>query len=384
MLILSGLTKSGFRGETMERISISQLFMLTFVFQIGTSVIFGFSSAAGSDAWFSTLICTVIGTCLIVMYLTLMRLQPGLTLVEWFPAQFGQWIGIPIAWFYMLHFLYNAGRTLGDIKDLIPTTILPGTPDWVVLGVFMIAIIYALYSGIEVLARLAELILPVILVLFLIEIVLIFSSDIIDIKNLQPILGEGWGRIWKAVWPNGIQQSFSETLEFAMIWTLVIDSKRIIKPTLLASVLYGILLSTFDGLAVLTFGEGSFSTSTYPLYRLVKVISVADFLENLDALGILYFVGTAFFKVSLQIYGVIRGMQLLLYLRDSRVLVMPITIITFILGLTISRSSSEHWYSVKNLGSMGLIWFIIIPFLLLIVACIRRKFSNKSMVRSGL
>lgn len=168
-----------------------------------------------------------------------------------------------------------------------------------------------------------------------------------------------------------------------MIWTFVIDQKRILKPTLIASVLYGILLSTFDALAVLTFGEGSFSTSTYPLYRLVKVISVADFLENLDALGILYFMGTAFFKVSLQMYGVIRGAQQLLYLRDSRVLVIPISAVTFFLGLTVSKSTSEHLYSIKNLGYSGLIWWIIIPFLLLIVAGIRRKLTNRPLAKSG-
>jgi spore germination protein KB len=384
MLILNELTKNGLGGgKTMERISIIQLFMLTLIFQIGTSVIFGFASVAGSDAWLSTLICTGIGTCLIIMFLILMRLQPGLTLVEWFPAQFGQWLGTPIAWFYMLHFLYNSGRTLGDIKDLIPTTILPGTPSWIILGIFMIAITYALYSGIEVIARLAELILPVILVLFFLEIILIFASDITDIKNLQPVLGAGWGRIWKSVWPSGIQQSFGETLEFAMIWTLVINPKRIMKTTLLATVSYGILLSIFDALAVLTFGEGIFSTSVYPLYRLVKVISVADFLENLDALGILYFMGTAFFKVTIQMYGAIRGIQQLLYLRDSRVLVFPTAAIVLYLGLTQSTSTSEHWFSNKSLGNVGLLPFIVFPSLLLIVACIRKQLSITQMKKSG-
>jgi spore germination protein KB len=367
----------------MERISTVQLFMLTLLFQIGTSVIFGFASAAGRDAWLSTLLSTGIGTCLILMYLILMRLQPGLTLVEWFPAQFGFWLGTPIAWFYCLHFIYNAGRTMGDIKDLIPTTILPGTPNWIILGIFMIAITYALFSGIEVLARLAEIILPVILVLFLIEIILIYASDITDIKRLQPVLGEGWGRIWKAVWPSGIQQSFGETLEFAMIWTLCSPSKRIIKTTLFASIVYGILLSSFDALAILVFGEGTFSTSRYPLYRLVKVISVADFLENLDALGILYFMGTAFFKVTIQMYGAIRGIQQLLSLGDSRLLVFPIGAVVFFLGLTMSKSTSEHWFSTTYLGQPGLIMYLFLPGLLLILVLIRKKISNAKMEKNG-
>jgi spore germination protein KB len=200
---------------------------------------------------------------------------------------------------------------------------------------------------------------------------------------LQPVLGEGWGRIWKAVWPSGIQQSFGETLEFAMIWTLCSPSKRIIKTTLLASIVYGILLSSFDALAVLVFGEGTFSTSRYPLYRLVKVISVADFLENLDALGILYFMGTAFFKVTIQMYGAIRGIQQLLYLRNSRVLVFPIAAIVLLLGLTMSKNTSEHWFSTTYLGLPGLIMYLILPGLLLVLVLIRRKISNTKMEKSG-
>ncbi|WP_129728456.1 GerAB/ArcD/ProY family transporter [Ectobacillus funiculus] len=369
----------------MERISITQLFMLTLLFQIGSSGIFGFASAAGKDAWLSVLLSTALGTCLIGIFLILMRLQPGLTLVEWFPAQFGQWLGTPISWFYMLMFLYNSSRTLGDVKDLIPTTILPGTPNWVILSVFMIAIAYALFSGIEVIARLGEIILPVLLVLFLVEIVLIFGSDTIRIERLQPVLGEGWDRVWEGAWPSGAQQSFAETLEFAMIWTLTKQPERIAKTTILATLLYGILLSTFDALAILTFGEEVFSSSTYPLYRLVKTISIADFLENLDALGILYFMGFVFFKVTLQMYGVIRGIQQLLYLSDSRVLVFPVSVIVLILGLTESESTSEHIAS--GLGSLAypsiVPWFLI-PSLLLIVTCIRKGISGKQMKKSRL
>lgn len=367
----------------MERISITQLFMLTLLFQIGSSGIFGFASAAGKDAWLSVLLSTALGACLISIFLILMRLQPGLTLVEWFPAQFGQWLGTPISWFYMLMFLYNSSRTLGDVKDLIPTTILPGTPNWIILGAFMIAIAYALFSGIEVIARLGEIILPVLLVLFFVEIILLFGSETIRIERLQPVLGEGWGRVWEGTWPTGIQQSFAETFEFAMIWTLIKQPERIAKTTILATLLYGILLSTFDALAIVTFGEEVFSSSTYPLYRLVKVISIADFLENLDALGILYFMGFVFFKVTLQMYGVIRGMQQLLYLNNSRVLVLPISIIVLFLALTISESTSEHIASgLKSLPHPSMVPWFLIPILLCIVTCIRKGLSGKQMKKS--
>jgi spore germination protein KB len=91
----------------MKRISLSQLFTLTVFFQIGTTIIFGFGASAGRDAWIVTIISFILGSIAIGIYLILMKLHPGLTLVEWFPAQFGKWIGTPIAWLYPLLFLYE-------------------------------------------------------------------------------------------------------------------------------------------------------------------------------------------------------------------------------------------------------------------------------------
>ncbi|PAE29721.1 hypothetical protein CHI07_07825 [Paenibacillus sp. 7884-2] len=125
----------------MERISTYQLFTITVFFQLGTSVIFGFATSAGRDAWVAILISTLLGLPLISMYIVLMKLNPGLTVVEWFPAQLGKWIGMPIAWLYPLLFIYISARILSDVKSIIPDTILPNTPPWaVVIGLALVTL----------------------------------------------------------------------------------------------------------------------------------------------------------------------------------------------------------------------------------------------------
>jgi spore germination protein KB len=124
----------------MEKLSNYQIFGLTFLYQIGTTIIFGFGASAGRDAWIAILLSTLLGTLITVMYVLLMKLNPGLTLVQWFPAQFGKWLGTPISWLYPLIFLFDAGRAAGDLKDLIPATLLPTTPPMVFNGLFLIKI----------------------------------------------------------------------------------------------------------------------------------------------------------------------------------------------------------------------------------------------------
>jgi spore germination protein KB len=74
---------------------------------------------AGKDAWIVTLLSVVFGALLILLYFTLMRMRTGLTLVQCFPAQFGRWIGTPLAWLYPLLFLYLAGRDLRNFGEVI-------------------------------------------------------------------------------------------------------------------------------------------------------------------------------------------------------------------------------------------------------------------------
>lgn len=363
----------------MERISNYQLFAITMLFQTGTTIIFGFSSAAGRDAWISALLSTVIGTMTIVLYLALMRMHPGLTLVEWYPRQFGRWIGTPIAWMYPLLFIYDAGRGLGDLRDLIPTTILPTTPSWIILAIFMSVVAYVLFCGIETIGRLGEVWLPILFLLLILELVLILSSEIIHIKAVLPLVGQGWGKIWNSVWPLGITQTFGETIGLAMIWPLVKRPEKIEKMTIAASLLVGFLISLLDMIAITVLGESTFSRSIYPLYVLIQQINIANFLQNLDALGVMYFLTTSFFKISIHLFAAIYAIQKLTQVKNSRVFILPAVVIVLYLGLKMASSVIDHIEAGLKVLPYNL-WiplFLVLPSILFIVAWIRRKLGTK-------
>ena len=313
----------------MERISIFQLFTLTIFLQIGTTVIFGFAAGAGRDAWLSVLISTVLGIIIILMHLALMRMNPGLTLVEWFPAQFGRWLGMPIAWLYPLLFLYSIGRIFSDLKGLVPSTILPGTPSWFIILTILLVIVYCLFSGIEVLARFTEYLVPILFLVFVIEIILLFISGIVHVKDVLPILGQGGDKVWKSVWPTGVTQTFAETLVLAMIWPLVKKQEKVLKTTIIATIVSGLTITTFCVMTISVLGEDLMQNTLFPQYLLIKQISVADFIENLDAIAALYMVITAYVKITIYSFVAIRSMQLLLNMKSSRPLILPVAVIRF-------------------------------------------------------
>lgn len=358
----------------MNKISVYQLFTITFILQLGTTIIFGFGGTAGRDAWIGELVSCCLGIFIVLIYIALMRMNPGLTLVQWFPAQFGRWIGTPLAFLYPLMSLYVVGRIIADIRDMVSTTVLPNTPLLIISGVFVFIIAYCVYGGIEIVSRLGEMFLPIVLIMFCIEVIFLFGSGVLHIPNLLPIFEEGWEPVWKVVYPSGITQSFGETLILAMFWPETKHPEKVMKVTILATLLSGIMVTFFDLLAILVFGD-MFSGFLYPLYTLLSLISIGNFIENLQMFGVLYFLMTALLKSVVYMLAAVKGVQQLTNMKSYRVLVIPACAISLFLGMTMSKNISEHVYRHHFEILVPYVWvplLLVLPAILLIVTWLRQ------------
>ncbi|RIX51045.1 spore gernimation protein [Paenibacillus nanensis] len=360
-------------GDTMNKISVYQLFAITFIFQLGTTVIFGFGGTAGRDAWISQLVSCAIGVLVVLIYLSLMKLNPGLTLVEWFPAQFGRWIGTPIAFLYPLMSLYLVGRIVADIRDMVSTAVLPETPLIVISGVFVIIVAYCVYGGLEIVARMAEMFFPIIIIMFVLEVIFLLSSNVLHLNNALPILEKGWGPIGEVVFPSGITQSYGESIVLAMFWPETKRSDKVMKVTVLTTLMSGMMITCFDLLAILIFG-GMFSSFLYPLYTLLSLISIGNFIENLQMFGVLYFLMMALLKSAIHMLSALRGIQKLTNMKSHRKLVIPACAIVLLLGLTMSQNIAEHVYRHHFEILVPYVWvplLLVLPAILLLVAWLR-------------
>ncbi|MGZ4135023.1 MAG: GerAB/ArcD/ProY family transporter [Tumebacillaceae bacterium] len=362
----------------MTKLTSYQLFVLTLLFQVGSTIVFGFASGSGRDAWITSLVSAVLGTGLIVLYTRLQKLQPKDSLVQWFPAQFGRVIGTVIAWLYPLAFLYVAARVLRDFGDLLATTILAQTPFWAIEGLYMLLISFGLLYGIDTLARVGEILFPVVLALLVaLEVMLLASSHILHFERLLPILEHGWMSVWKSIWPLNLTVPFGETIVFAMFWSQAKQPKQVGRVTLAATLLYGVMISTADALAVAGLGEDIFKKSNYPLLTLLRQIEVGDFLEHLDAIIILQGIAIGFFKISLFMMGAIHGMRQLTGVREHRQkwLVLVAAGVVMLLAVIMASNVVEHM-QVGLKVVPRVLWvplFLVLPLLLFVVTLIRKK-----------
>ncbi|UOF92042.1 spore germination protein [Fodinisporobacter ferrooxydans] len=370
----------------MERISAYQWLTLMVFFQIGSTVIFGFSTNAGRDAWIVAIVSNGFGLCVLFLYGVLMRMQPGLTLVQWFPRQFGKLFGIPVAWLYPLIFLYIAGRVLRDIDELISLALLKTTPQWVVLAAFLLVVLYCLQQGFENIARLSGYIFPVLILgLFFVEVVALYFSGAFQWKNLLPIGESGAKALWNIIWPLNVTVPYGESIAFAMFWTQLKKPKDVLRLSLIATFSYGALTLFSTIITIAALDEPIFKGAKFPFFQMIRLIDVGQFISNLDPIVISQILVDAFFKITVFMAAAIEGIQQLSGFKNRSTIILGAGVIVLIGARNMARNISQHQEIGLNIVPK-LIWvpcFICIPLLLLVCILIRSRLHQKAKATSS-
>ncbi|GMA57829.1 hypothetical protein GCM10025858_23320 [Alicyclobacillus sacchari] len=160
---------------TRVQISRSQLVIAMVWCILGTGIVTIPSAVAQftvRDAWISTMLFVVGGGIVVAVTLLFSRMFPCRTLTSALLEACGPWIGRALGiWFLICLYITNC-TVLREAEVFVGVTILPKTPEYVMGAFAMLAVAYAVYLGVEVVMRDAELIT---LLVMLIAPILFFS-----------------------------------------------------------------------------------------------------------------------------------------------------------------------------------------------------------------
>jgi spore germination protein KB len=364
-----------------ESISSLQLFYLFIGYEFGTTIILGVGAEAKQDEWLVLLISALLGLVLMSIYIKLAALYPDYTLVQMLPELLGKFVAYPIIVLYIVYFIYIAGRVCRDIGELIVSTILVETPILMVIGCFMVLMIYCLRSGIETFGRMGEAVFPLFIFSLVIIWILLLTVKSFNITNLTPILGNGLKPILKEVFPDVLMFPFGETVSILMFFPFLNNKKNAGKVGYAVILIGGILLTINSVLILSVLGPELNQQEEFPLLSAARLVSIADFLERFDAIIILMMVSGAFFKVGIYTYGAALGLSQLLKVNNSKSILLAlgtvITPISLLIGNNIV-SFLEFGLGVFNQRVQPIMQFLL-PLVFLCIGTIQRKIhSSKS------
>lgn len=361
----------------MDKVKISsyQLFVLVFLFEMGSAILFSLGSQAKQDAWLAILLGMAGGIPLFLIYYQLFTYYPGLTLIGYVQKIIGKWAGRVIGFLYITYFIYIAARVLRDFGELLTSTIYYQTPIFIINTLMILTILYGLFKGVEVVARLGELFFIVIYTMAIIGVILVIFSGIIHFENIKPILENGMLPVLKTTLMETLTFPFGEMVVFTMIFPILNEPKKANKICLSAMILAGINISltTFVNLAVL--GEDLFVRSTFPLLSTIRKIELLNFIERLDVLFMVYLMIGGFIKISIYYYAAIVGTVDLFKFNVKEKIIFPLGIIILFTSIEIASNFMEHTKEGLSIVPIYLQWplQIIIPSFLFVIAFFRNR-----------
>nr|WP_078408854.1 GerAB/ArcD/ProY family transporter [Priestia abyssalis] len=282
------------------KINALQMFCLIVLFALGTSIVVSYGAEAKRDAWLAILLGGFFGGTLIFMvYSSLYRLYPNLSLILYAQQIAGKWIGWLLGVAFIIYFIHGAARDLRDYGELLTASMFTETPLFIIHVMMILTMIYVLRLGIEVLGRVAELSFVIIFGLGITGIISVLLSNKVALNQLSPIMENGLKRVLSDSFPSLFVVPWGEMLTFTLILPYLNNPRSVMKVGLSAVLFSAVTLSFTIMLNISVLGADVFTRSNFALFETIRRVSLMEFIERLDPIVLLTLIIGDFFKVGI-------------------------------------------------------------------------------------
>ncbi|PKM79940.1 MAG: hypothetical protein CVU89_15865 [Firmicutes bacterium HGW-Firmicutes-14] len=354
------------------KISGKQLTVLYITTIVASAVVFlpGVVAAkAQQDAWISSIIAAITGFFLALLVLRLHSRFPEQNVIQYSRTILGKWPGLitgaGFAWFF-IHINAVIIREFGAFL----ATVLPETPPVVFMALIVLLSAYYVRNGLEVCCRIAEFYFPI----FVLQVVVIVLLVVKEVRwqLFEPILGAGWGPVIEGIFPPVMW--FGEVITMSMILPYLHDKSQAARSLFLGVLLAGILFFLASFFTIGVFGGDLTANLNFPVFELARTISIAQFLERVDAVLMSFWVAGGVIKITTFNYCAVLGTAQLLNLSDYKPIILPLAVIQVFMALTGWENVGQLKYFINDIiAPYSLILFEGgIPLMLLVIARIRR------------
>jgi spore germination protein KB len=260
-----------------------------------------FTSEAGFEAaWMVPLLSAAISTAaLLVVDALFRRTSSRRGLIEICRLWIGQWGTALIAVVLALYFLIITASIMRQFMENVITTVLPNTPIYIVGGLFVAAIVYVAYCGLEGIARIGYIALPVLVVGILALCLLTWKFWNTDL--LFPFWGNGIGSIARSSLLGS--SIFANVVLLSLIRSHMHDPREFrsvgLKSTLYSTVVLVLFLLVYH----MIFTPDEAIKMTSPMYSMARIIHLGRFVQRLESVFIFMWVSAAVVKMAITLWA---------------------------------------------------------------------------------
>lgn len=360
------------------KISGSQFMWLLVTIVLPTAVLFIPAltiEKAGSSAWISGgITVTIWGLIIIWIASTLGERFPEMTLVDYSSQILGKFMGKMVGFFYMFICIYVNVLIIREFGEFLVTAFMPETPI-LVFNFFLLALAASsVRNGLEVIARMNHFVVSLMFFALIFIFTLVFGEA--DFKHLLPFMEEGIKPILdSSLTPMGWR---GETFLLLILMPYLNNYKEARYAGYKAMILLGLVSGIDIIMALAVFGQQA-ANYVFPIHTLATYISVAGFLERVEAFVLALWVAGITMKVSIWYYSATVVTARTFNLRDYKPVVIPLGVIQLAWSLTafdnvrqLVEFFEEAWIT------FSLFFEFVVPVSLLLLAVLRKKRGGRN------
>jgi len=273
----------------------------------------------GQDAWVTVILAGAAGVLYGGIVVFLGARFPDKNLVEYSIELLGPWAGRAVGIVFGLFFLYLNGVVIREFSELLVSLVMPETP-LVVFNILIVSLAaYGVYLGLEVFARVNEILFPTALFVGMVFIALAIPE--MEFYHLKPALVHSLPALLRG---SGLLFSFYLEMTALLMFYPSLRRPEEGKPiSYQVGFLLGIaMLADIVGVIAL-FGPEETARLIFPTYELAKTVHLGGFVERIESLIVGIWITMGGLKVMVFYYVSVLAFAESCGLQDYKPLVLP-------------------------------------------------------------
>ncbi|NLO40337.1 MAG: endospore germination permease [Ruminiclostridium sp.] len=324
---------------------------------------------AGTAGWLMTLLVSVVVIVLFSVISGLYRKFAGYDILDVGKTAMGNIGKMITGILFMLQFLLIIPVVLREFAEDIKVISLPSTPISIILLLFCTGMVIGAWLGLETLARIHALMVPVLASAF--AMLLFLNVESFNFSRLAPWLGLGGDVILRRGMMN-----LSLFSEFIVLFFIVpflnkkSDFGGIGRYGLVFSSMYLVLTSLCYSLIY----EYPTTTELFlPMYQMAREINLGRFFTRIESAFIIMWASSAFLYLSSGLYFITWLFKESFGLKYQKPLILPFIILVFTLSIIPENLFSTLQIEMELYRSWSWIVTFLFPLLLILIASMRVK-----------
>lgn len=328
---------------------------------------------AGHDMWMTPLLGSLVGVISIGVAMGLQRLYPGRTLIGVCNAIFGRYAGKVLGFAFLFYLPHLTGLVIQVYGNFIVNNALPNTPLIVIVSSMVLVCAINVRLGIEVVGRTSQ----VFVTLFFVLLGLTFALLIRELNpaELLPFMENGLlpiakGGLAPAAW-------FSEYIMLAFLLPFINDHNYTAR-TLLGSWLFVVIAMIITNLFCLLLMGDLTDSFAFPVMIAARYITIADFMQHIEAVIIAIWIFGIFVKISVFLYVFASSTAEWFGLKDYRPLVFPASALCIGYAYWVLTGDQDADVLIRASANVyTLLFLLVIPVVLYGAGWIKRAWQKK-------